>query len=76
MPRHSLAEYQARKRVEAELELERLRRSTPLVRHVYVPGPPEPCPGPHVGPVLGTLAVVGGVVIAGVLLSAIFHRDP
>lgn len=37
--------------------------------------PIERCPGPHVGPVVGTLAVVGGIVIAGVLISALMSDD-
>lgn len=69
--RHSLTAYHARKRVEAQLELERLRRSAPVVQRVpvLVPGPPQPCNRRHIGPGSALLMGLGAIVLIGILTS-------
>lgn len=71
MSSRSLVAYHNRRRVEAELELERLRRAAPIVQHVpvHVPGPPEPCHRRHVGPGTAVLAGLGALVVLGFLFG-------
>ncbi len=66
----SLAAYHERKRVEAELALEQLRSSRAIAPYSSDSG----CSRPHVGPVVGTLAVLGGLVLLGALLGSRDHE--
>jgi len=59
----SLTAYHKRRHAEVALEVERLRRSA-----VHE----EPCSGPRVGPVISTLAVIGGVVVGAAILTWLF----
>lgn len=76
MTRHdSLAAYHARRRVEAQLELERLRHQKIAVRHipVHVPGLSEPCNRPHIGPGTAVLIGLGVLTLFAVIAGA--HED-
>jgi hypothetical protein len=41
----------------------------------YLPRPIERHPAPNVGPIVGTLAVIGGVVVAAAMISALMSDD-
>ncbi len=71
---NSLTAYHERKKAEAELELERLRQSTAMVKevpsqtvvHCYT----EPCDRHHIGPGAAILIGLGTLVVLGAIFGS------